>query len=151
MACMFTQLPLYGLAASRILADERCAAAALRTSGGKLSGERQQMLVATLTSDLCLYCRAATASWISHVQARSLMQQLRLRLLNTPPGWLPSERPSLTTVVAAGLVEMGALDAEQRDKFLAASANGAPSGPAAVSSCSSPVLRFRLVRAMEIT
>ena len=99
----------------------------------KLSSERQQMLAATLTSALCLYCRAATASLISHVQARSLMQQLRLRVLSTPPGWLPSERPSLTTVVAAGLVEMGALDAEQRDKFLAASVNGAPLDPAVSS------------------
>jgi hypothetical protein len=75
--------------------------------------------------------------------------QLQLRLLSTPPGWQPCERPSLTTVAAAGLVEMGAFDAEQRDNFLAASANGAPSGPA-VSSCSSPVLRFRPVRAMDI-
>eukprot|EP00277_Geminigera_cryophila_P040654 CAMPEP_0173099890 /NCGR_PEP_ID=MMETSP1102-20130122/35828_1 /TAXON_ID=49646 /ORGANISM="Geminigera sp., Strain Caron Lab Isolate" /LENGTH=429 /DNA_ID=CAMNT_0013993129 /DNA_START=222 /DNA_END=1511 /DNA_ORIENTATION=+ len=60
------------------------------------------------------------ASWVSHVQARTLMQQLRLRLLLTPAGWHPSERPNLTTVVAAGLVELGALEPDQRATFLAA-------------------------------
>lgn len=65
---------------------------------------------------------ALAASWISHVQARTLMQQLRLRLLLTPPGWNASERPNVATVVAAGLVEMGALDDEQRTAFLSAEA-----------------------------
>jgi len=64
------------------------------------------------------------ASWISHVQARSLMQQLRLRLLLTPPGWDASDRPNIATVVAAGLVELGALDTEQRAAFLAAEPAG---------------------------
>ena len=64
------------------------------------------------------------ASWISHVQARSLMQQLRLRLLLTPPGWDAADRPNAATVVAAGLVELGALDAEQRAAFIAAEPAG---------------------------
>ena len=51
------------------------------------------------------------ASWVSHTQARTLMQQLRLRLLTTPPRWHPSERPNLATVVAAGLAELGDVDA----------------------------------------
>ena len=62
------------------------------------------------------------ASWVSHVQARALMQQLRLRLLHTPPGWSASERPNIATVVAAGMIELGALDAEQRAAFLSAPA-----------------------------
>jgi hypothetical protein len=56
------------------------------------------------------------ASWVSHTQARTLMQQLRLRLLTTPPGWHPSERPNLATVVAAGLAELG--DVDTCDKIL---------------------------------
>ena len=32
------------------------------------------------------------ASWLSHVQARTLMQQLRLRLLMQPPSWQAPER-----------------------------------------------------------
>ena len=52
----------------------------------------------------------------SHTQARTLMQQLRLRLLTTPPRWHPSERPNLATVVAAGLAELG--DVDTCDKIL---------------------------------
>ena len=62
------------------------------------------------------YTAVMAASWVSHTQARTLMQQLRLRLLTTPPRWHPSERPNLATVVAAGLAELG--DVDRCDKIL---------------------------------